>query len=275
MKIKKVEELNIEDIIEVATCPHCSSTSIVRNGHKNNKQQYICKKCKKSFQASTGTPTHGLHHTNKIPIYIKALQQGMTIRVAAKYTGISNNTSFNWRHKFISSIKHTPLLANTENSKSITLITTPYNAKGRKKSPEKNRKSSKTLLIQQNGQISIDKLENINTNKQLIELISPLNIISSVKKKELTISTKNLNKNSIISQNQLKNQFLNNITKVENTLSQWMKKFRGVASKYLQQYWNWFAGLSNVKVLNNPQYFFAKLCFESHTLQMYKELRQK
>ena len=30
-------------------CPHCQSTSVVKNGKLNGKQRYICKSCKKSF----------------------------------------------------------------------------------------------------------------------------------------------------------------------------------------------------------------------------------
>ena len=34
-------------------CPHCQSTSIVKNGKLNGKQRYLCKSCKKSFNDLT------------------------------------------------------------------------------------------------------------------------------------------------------------------------------------------------------------------------------
>lgn len=275
MNITNFHKLNIEDHIEVSSCPHCASTSIVRNGHKNHKQQYKCKQCSKRFQASTGTPTHWMHHTDKLPKYINALHKGMTIRSAAKYTGISNTTSFSWRHKLISSIKHTPIIETNKNTKAITLLNTPYNAKGRKKAPEKFRKDSKTILIQQNNQICIQKLEDKSINKQIIQLISLQNKISTAKKKELTIAINKIHKNNKLSQKQLTKTIQNNLTSTVKSLNQWMKKFRGVATKYLQQYWNWFTGLTNIKALNNEQKYFSIFCTENYTLQLYRELRLK
>lgn len=34
-------------------CPHCESTSVVKNGKLKGKQRYICRSCKKSFNDLT------------------------------------------------------------------------------------------------------------------------------------------------------------------------------------------------------------------------------
>lgn len=257
---------------EISTCPHCKSTSIIRNGHKNSKQQYKCKDCRKNFYETTGKPTHWLHLTDKIPLYIESLKKGMTIRKAAIYAGISKDTSFSWRHKFISSIKNTPLLAESNNVKAITLINTPYSNKGRKKAPEKIRKDSKTLIILENNQISIEKLENKSLQNQIIKNIERINVINPLKIKGLTTTIKKIDKNQILHQYKLKNQLKLTISNEIEQLSRWMSRFRGVATKYLQQYWNWYAGLFNVRIINNNDYF-EKLCIENRTLDKYRRLR--
>ena len=34
-------------------CPHCESTSVVKNGKLNGKQRYVCRSCSKSFNDLT------------------------------------------------------------------------------------------------------------------------------------------------------------------------------------------------------------------------------
>lgn len=258
-----------------ANCPHCQSTSIVRNGHKNEKQQYKCKNCRKNFFETTGKPTHWLHLTDKIPKYIEALKKGMTIRKAANYVGISIDTSFSWRHKFISSIKHTPILAETNNVKTITIIKTPYSKKGRKKAPEKNRKDSKTLIILEKNQIRIQKLENKPLKSQIIKIIRKINIICPLKIKGLSNTINKIDTNQKLTHNKLKSQFKKDIKDNIDQLILWMKRFRGVATKYLQQYWNWYSGLYNVDIIYNNDEYFKTLCIENRTLNTYRKLRKQ
>ncbi len=46
-------------------CPHCNSTSVVKNGKLNGKQRYICKSCKKSFNDLTKS----VLSCTKLPLY--------------------------------------------------------------------------------------------------------------------------------------------------------------------------------------------------------------
>lgn len=277
MKVtKQTIKLNKEaDLIEVSSCPHCNSTSIVRNGHKKDKQQYKCRNCNKSFQATTGTPIHGLHLKDRIPKYIKALKQGMTIRAAANYAEISKNTSFSWRHKFLSSIKNEPIIKETNKTNTVTVLKLPYSAKGRVKAPEKNRKNTTTIIVQHNNQISIKKLDTKHINRQISETLEKTKIICHVKNREITKSLKKIAKNQILQQKKLKNQNKQQINNQIEKLSIWMKRFRGVATKYLQQYWNWYVGLQNVQFIKNEDNHFTTLCIENQTLNIYRQLRKQ
>jgi transposase-like protein len=47
-----------------ATCPHCTSKEIVKNGYHNTqkaRQRYICQGCEKQFDDLTGTVFEGHH----------------------------------------------------------------------------------------------------------------------------------------------------------------------------------------------------------------------
>jgi transposase-like protein len=54
-EFKKKAEAESENE-EEATCPHCDSAIIVRNGKKCSKQAYLCRSCGKSFVATTKSP---------------------------------------------------------------------------------------------------------------------------------------------------------------------------------------------------------------------------
>lgn len=277
MKIKPhSESSNIDKyttpLLPISSCPHCFSTSIFRNGNKNGKQQYKCKQCKKNFFATTGTPTHGLHLRHKIEKYTIALQQGMSIRVAAQFVGISKNTSFTWRHKFISSLKNEPIIANTKSPEAITIIKTRYSDKGRKKAPEKIRKDSTTVIITQNDQVTIKKLDTKSIQKQLAKLMYEKNIVTTTRIKTLTTIKTKLQPNQILKQKKLRNKLAKQAIQQANQLKIWMKRFRGVATKYLQQYWNWYCGLQNIKILKDENQIFKKYCIENHTLFIYRKL---
>ena len=61
-KIKEVKEkADAEEETVAMVCPHCGSHKTVRNGHKNNKQSYLCGDCKKSFVQTTKAAIQGSH----------------------------------------------------------------------------------------------------------------------------------------------------------------------------------------------------------------------
>jgi len=88
-------------------CPYCRSTSVVKNGHKNNSQRYKCKKCEKYFTQTTKTILHHTKVTYKQLIqFLECLIDLNTIYVTAQKTGLSKNEVYNLR------IKITDILSN-------------------------------------------------------------------------------------------------------------------------------------------------------------------
>ena len=47
---------------EDRSCPHCGTPGAVANGKARGMQRYLCRSCKRTFGAVTGTPLSGLHH---------------------------------------------------------------------------------------------------------------------------------------------------------------------------------------------------------------------
>ncbi len=87
-----------------SACPHCASTDLHRYGCAGGLQRYRCQQCHKTFNALTGTPLARLREKPKWLDYVAAIKQSLTVRQAAADTGIHRNTSFRWRHRFLSLI---------------------------------------------------------------------------------------------------------------------------------------------------------------------------
>lgn len=87
-------------------CPYCGKKHIRRNGHrKDGTQKYVCADCGKSFTARTNTITAwsrmGLAIWKK---YVDCMINKLPIRMAASECGISVRTAFIWRHKILDAL---------------------------------------------------------------------------------------------------------------------------------------------------------------------------
>lgn len=79
--------------LEVIKCPHCQSDSISKNGHRQNKQRYICKECGKQFLESYSPKGYSEEVKQRC---LDLYRGGMGFRAIEKKTGISHNTVINW-----------------------------------------------------------------------------------------------------------------------------------------------------------------------------------
>ncbi|KST65803.1 TetR family transcriptional regulator [Mastigocoleus testarum BC008] len=86
-------EISTPQESQVMKCPHCKSERISKNGHRHNKQRYICKECGKQFS--------GNYSPKGYPEEVKQrclglYRGGMGFRAIEKKTGVSHNTVINW-----------------------------------------------------------------------------------------------------------------------------------------------------------------------------------
>ena len=88
---------------ETVVCPSCTSNKISGNGKQNGVQRYVCRDCNKYFRDTTGRLTHNMKKTSLLSKYMYNMLLGYSIRKCAIETGICVQTSFDWRHKIISS----------------------------------------------------------------------------------------------------------------------------------------------------------------------------
>lgn len=88
---------------EKPLCPHCSHTQLQRWGTSCGLQRYRCRQCRHTFNALAHTPLARLRHKDRWLTFTQALIDGLSVRQAASNCGVAKNTSFKWRHRFLQS----------------------------------------------------------------------------------------------------------------------------------------------------------------------------
>jgi len=86
-------------------CPHCGASGAVANGKARGMQRYLCRACKRTFGALTGTRLSGLHRKERWLTFGECLADGDTVKVSADRCGVAVSTAFRWRHRFLEAIK--------------------------------------------------------------------------------------------------------------------------------------------------------------------------
>lgn len=102
----QVSEVIEASVGEHPSCPHCNSKAVVKNGSANALQRFKCRQCARTFNALTGTPLAKLHLRNKWVAHAVALDEGLSLHQVARRLGLAQSTAFRWRHRFLACPKH-------------------------------------------------------------------------------------------------------------------------------------------------------------------------
>ena len=90
---------------EVPACPRCGCPKAHLHGTANDLRRFRCTRCRRTYNALTGTPLARLRKRDKWLPYLQCLLDSITVRKAATRVGIAASTSFRWRHRFVSGVK--------------------------------------------------------------------------------------------------------------------------------------------------------------------------
>jgi transposase-like protein len=87
---------------EYLACPDCGGKHIYRHGKVSGMQRYRCRACNRTFNALSGTPLAHLRLKSCWLDFLDCmLDPATTVRSAAASVGVHKNTSFRWRHRFL------------------------------------------------------------------------------------------------------------------------------------------------------------------------------
>lgn len=251
-------------------CPHCKSNDIYGHGVYKGRKRYKCKDCKKTFNDFTGTAISGIKKTVEFNKYITLVVESVAIRKASSIIGVNMKTIFDWRHKLLSSMSSMNGLAfsgivecddkqlDINNKGNRNLNRKPYKRPSdrdtkRGVSNDKvsimvatDRKGNPTMQIAKIGRIDTSSIENT-----IGGLIGEDNILCSDSHPSIIAwaKEKQLEHHTFIASKHVKDKcyHVQHVNSMDSFYERWIRRFNGVATKYLNQYLNWFIFLQKVK----------------------------
>lgn len=91
---------------ERPNCPHCGGSHILKNGHKDGRQRFFCKDCKRTFTYTTNTLMENSHYGRSVwADFIRDTLYGESLDKSAGKFGFSHQTAFNMRHKILMALE--------------------------------------------------------------------------------------------------------------------------------------------------------------------------
>ncbi|MDV4151876.1 hypothetical protein R0131_13690 [Clostridium sp. AL.422] len=260
--------------MEINSCPHCKETKFIKYGKYRGIQRFRCTNlnCRKTFSPKTNT----LLYNSKKPLelwikFLILMNNGKSLRECSCILNINLATAFFWRHKIlISHIKNNDNIL--KNYVEISKIILKENFKGNRSAKFQQKEnifiacgidSNNTIISKPISRYTIS-LSAINKN--FSQNIDNQSIVAAYNDRYLEIYARKHNSSSLpISRKKilsLVQQLINNkvinkmsdelitineylqhknifIHKFSLKIRKWLKRFRGVATKYLENYLNW------------------------------------
>jgi len=272
---KVIQEAGLEILKErdKKPCPHCASTRVYKRGKQNGVQMYRCNDCSKWYSETTGTALYDIKLKSKWQSYLKCMEQGMPIKKIAKKLNISIQTSFDWRHKILSSLdQFVPKELSSEvECDELELALSNKGSKSLDRDPRKRGTDFKrnqgkgevttvqvVTAVQRNGGKYLKAVASKRLSKEEIakvfdgKLTGKTTLITdkhpsyrAFAKDNPSIKHKALLAKDHVDKNDGK-VHLQRVNNVHSQLRTFLRPFNGVSSKYLQNYLNWFACTDNI-----------------------------
>jgi len=249
-------------------CPHCKSEKVYKRGKQKGVQMYRCNDCNKWYSETTGTPLYDIKLKSKWQAYLRCMEQGMPIKKIAKEIGISIQTSFDWRHKILSSLNRfvPEHLSGEVECDELELALSNKGKKHLERKPRKrgndfkrNQGKEEVTVVQvitaveRNGEKYLKAVASKRLSKEEItkaldgKLDEAVTLITDKHPsyKSFAKDHPSIKHRAILAKEHVdKKDRKVNLQKVNNThaqLRKFLMPFNGVSSKYLQNYLNWFA----------------------------------
>ncbi len=258
----------VDKIKQRKECPYCQSSNIIKNGHDKNKiQTYQCKKCKRKFNDCSSTLVAHIKLTyEQLTIFFECMNDTLSIRKTAAKMKVNQNTVFLLRHKVLDCISEIRTKVKLKGNVEVDETYESINLKGTKKEnmprfskPRSTKGGSKRgisnhqvciasaidefdncfLEIVGTGPITSEEVETVFKEKvdDITVLITDCKSSYEKFSKENNINLEQVKSGTYINSN---GYSLGNINSLHSEWSSFISNFRGVSTKHLQHYLDWF-----------------------------------
>lgn len=257
------------EVIEVQSkpicCPHCGNHRMVRNGSANGLQRYKCRSCRRTFNALTRTPLARLRQKAKWLAQAEVLRDGRTITQAAQHLRVARSTAFRWRHRFLElpkTVQAQALMGIAEADETFFL----HSCKGQRHLGRKPRRrggtAAKRGLSKEQVPVLVARDRSGATANIILAADGKANLVAALKPllpsdtilctdgssvlaaavKEIGITHRPVNVSA--GRRVIAGVYhIQNVNAYDSRLKNWIRRFHGVATTYLDSYLGWFRTL--------------------------------
>lgn len=244
-------------------CGHCRSEDVRPWGRASGLKRYRCKACTRTFNALTGTPLAQLHRRDAWLAYGQALVDGVSLRKAAKRCRIDLTTSFRWRHRFLEGarddkparvggiveVDETFFLRSQKGSRRIA-GRAPRKRGGSAKKRGLSDEQVPVLIVRDRASATSDcvlpDLKGATIAAVLGPIVAPDCILvsdgaggGSYRAFADTHDILHVGLSARAGERTWGSYHIQNVNAYASRLKDWMRRFRGVATKYLSSYLGW------------------------------------
>jgi transposase-like protein len=264
-------------------CPHCPGQRFYRHGVANGLQRYRCRACGRTFNGLTGTPLARLRLKERWLAYFDCLRDpACTVHSAALKVGVHPNTSFRWRHRFLTWTKldRPASLEGVAETDQTFLLESEKGARQLQRKPRKhgglaNHRGNSDELVnivmaRDRGGQTIDfvggkgALTAKALHRHLLPKLQPDVILMSdasgayktfarqarIRHEAVTSSHRGRGRGAV---------HLQNVNAYHCRFRDWLRHFNGVATKYLDNYLGWRWAIDRQRLDTAEQFLRAAL----------------
>lgn len=257
-------------VADTPVCPHCSAERIVKNGSADGLQRYKCRSCRKTFNALTGTPLARLRMKGKWLEQAAALRDGLSLTQVTERMGISRHTAFRWRHRFLAlpkTVKAQVLVGITEADETFFLRSNKGQRQGLGRTPRKRGgKATKPGLSRELVPVLVARDRSGSTADFILEATDKTHVVAALKPilpkdtilctdgggtqaaaaKEIGVTHRPVNLSAGI--RVIAGVYhVQNVNAYDSRLKDWIRRFKGVSTRYLDSYLGWFRTIDRTR----------------------------
>lgn len=264
----------VESCMKLSGCPHCGGNGVIRNGSANGLQRYKCRDCCRTFNALTGTPLARLRQKSKWLGQADALRDGATITQAARRLTVARSTAFRWRHRFLAlpkTVQAQSLMGIAEADETFFLHSRKGERHLDRKSRRRGGRAAKRGLSKEQVPVLVARDRSGATANIILAADGKADLVTALKPllpsdtilctdgssvlaaavKEIGVVHRPVNVSA--GRRVVAGVYhIQNVNSYDSRLKNWVRRFHGVATKYLDSYLGWFRTLDRAPATGLP-----------------------
>lgn len=230
---------------KVECCPNCSRNNYIKYGSYKGIQRYKCKDCMKTFSNITNSIfSYTKKDLDKWIKFIELMMKKKSLRVCAKKLHINLATAFYWRHKILRGFKLDNIPEDLYGDVHINKTIIVENFKGCRNIKTTKRKNIWVIAAkgEKDSLIAMPVFKDFWDwtifNEKIYYRIPKGSYMVAYNDRYISIKAKEHNKRLI--KERIKEREDNRIKYITMKLKQWLRTFKGIATKYLEEYLSFF-----------------------------------